>query len=907
MTSQSPDLPDWLARTRIHAPQARMDVIARPFLHAGLLECIHSHTLTLISAPAGYGKTTLMAGIGDHAQASTFPAPAGQPARFASALAWLALEEEDNDPTRFLQLLVASLRCLHPACGAHALGLLRDLPNPAAQTRQITSALINDIVGTMTSPFVLAIDDLHLIREPAIFLALDYLAAHCPAMMRIVIGTRQDPPLALARLRARGQLAELRQAELRFTPAEMALFLNTVQNLALTPADLASLEALSEGWPAGLRLLAASLDHILPAERSAFIADLARSDHYIFDFLAAEVLDRQAPDIRAFLLETSILNELTPARCQALTGRADAGDILEKLYRRNLFLIVLPSPISHLPSRIYRYHALFAGFLRQRLALEMPERVRELHRRAAESQTDPQRAIGHYLAAEMWEQAAQAIEDVGGQLLRQGLLDTLTGWIHALPAPARERRPRLVYLLGSCAWEKGDLDTAYAFLEDALRGFEAAGDEMEQGEALTDLANCAMLRADVERSAVLFDRALAHPLSPQRRVQSLMGRAGLGFFRNDWAQATTDFAAATAVMEESADPEILRLLLIRLNAGYTALPGGKERMDRILGQARVHFGDQISPLRVIIEELTALLHIWRGQLHEAIGAGEKTLAFKERLGGSYPFVGVDAATIVVDSYTALGNYAAAERYVGRLFEGVKHTALVEQMRVASLFVVARCYWLQGRLDQVRPLYAQICAAENPHELPMDAGFRARLRGMLAMSEGRYTEAERALRQAVSIEQQEHFSALFGSGCVLLAHFYATRGRPDQALAELAPILAESEQRGMLCFIVLNGAAAAPLLRLAVERDVHADYAARLLAALGHGDDPHSLRVPDTGEILTAREVEVLRLIAAGASNRQIVARLCISEQTVKSHVSHILGKLNVASRGQAAARARDLL
>jgi ATP/maltotriose-dependent transcriptional regulator MalT len=293
-------------------------------------------------------------------------------------------------------------------------------------------------------------------------------------------------------------------------------------------------------------------------------------------------------------------------------------------------------------------------------------------------------------------------------------------------------------------------------------------------------------------------------------------------------------------------------------------------------------------------------------LREAIRTGETTLAVKKRLGGGYPFVGVDAATIVVDAYTALGDYASAERYVDRLFEGVKHMALVQQMMTASLFVVARSYWLNGRLDQVRQLYAQMCAAENPRELPMDAGLRARLRGMLAMSEDRCADAERALRQAVAIEDQEHFSTLFGSSRVLLAYLYATRDRPDEALAELTPILAESEQRGMLGFIVLNGAIAIPVLRLAVERGVHSIFAAHLLDVLGVSIEPRPVRVPQTGEILTPREIEILRLIAAGASNRAIAEQLVIGEGTVKSHIHHIFRKLDVSSRTEAAARARDL-
>ncbi len=906
MTSQSPDLPDWLARTRIHAPQARMDVIARPFLHAGLLECIHSHTLTLISAPAGYGKTTLMAGIGDHAQASTFPAPAGQPARFASALAWLALEEEDNDPTRFLQLLVASLRCLHPACGAHALGLLRDLPNPAAQTRQITSALINEIVGTMASPFVLAIDDLHLIREPAIFLALDYLAAHCPAMMRIVIGTRQDPPLALARLRARGQLAELRQADLRFRATEIAEFLNGQLGLALSPPDLERLEALSEGWPAGLRLLAVSLGHIPPAERSAFIRNLARSDRYIFDFLAAEVLDRQEPDVRAFLLETSILNELTPARCQALTGRADAGDILEKLYRRNLFLIVLQSPISNLPSRTYRYHALFAEFLRRRLAQELPEQVRALHRRAAESQPDPSRAIRHFLQAEMWDAAAACIERVGPALLGQGLLATVAGWIAALPPALRQTRPGLAHLLGVCAWLGGEPLAAVGFLEQALAQFEAAGDEVGQIKTLTDLVPPLVMSARYARVHEVSQHALAQRIGPASRVQLLMVRGIAEVTQDACAEAKAHLEQALAITETANDPETWAAQAIHCLSQFAVLPGVIDLVEHICTEATRRLGGQATPASMAAAARHTLVHLLRGRPADAILSAQAALALGERFGG-VSYLGGEATWALAQTYLALGDYAAAARTLDQAHAFFLQFPHGEAALGALFYLRGMMAYHQGNGVELSHWLGQLQRTRIPGEWGIVQTLRELLAAVANIAAGRDAEAEALLHQIARHQARVPTSTRFGSARVLLAHLRQRQGRDEDALAEFDGLLAEAASQGMPGRAILEGAAALPLLRLAAGRGAQSGLAARLLAALGHGDDSQSLRVPDTGEILTAREVEVLRLIAAGASNRQIVARLCISEQTVKTHVSHILGKLNVASRGQAAARARDLL
>jgi len=927
MSTQAPQQPDWLVQTKLHPPLLREDVIHRPALLDALCRAVASYPLTLLSAPAGYGKTTLLADFGFRISDLGLGGTSGDQIRnsqsaIRNSLAWLTLDEEDNDPTRFLAYLIAALRGLNPACGTTAQAVLTSMPNPAAEVRRIIGVLVNDILETLPDPFVLILDDLHLITAPAIFVALDYLLERIPPQMHLVLSTRHDPPLALARLRARGRMVELRLADLRFTLDEATLLLNEKLDLDLSPGDLAALHERTEGWPVGLRLLASSLDRIpTAAGRTAFIESLAQTDRYVFDFLAAEVLNRQEPEVQTFLLETSILSELTAVLCQAVTGRSDAGLILEDLYRRNLFLMEiggytrapplvlsvvegLPRPSAPLPT--YRYHALFAAFLRRRLRQEMPARVAELHQRAAEAQEDPVRAVGHYLMAKMWEEAALTIEQVGHQLLRQGMLGTVSGWLRALPSAVMEAHPRLLYLQGICLWSSGDLVAAQRPLERALQGFEALGDEVGQGQVLADMASWALLRADFERSLELFNRALERPLSVHSRIQSLMGRAGVMLIRAEWSQALADFEAAERLAVSSADPKLLRLPLVRLSPIYAFLPGGMRRMEYVCHLARELIGDEVSPLRVTVEEYTALLHLWQGRPAEAVQAGELALSLQERLGGAFPFVGMDAAAIMLDAYVVLGDYAAAERCIEPMLRRIEQSPLAETMMAGFLFEAGRVYWLQGRLEEARQVYARMCAIENPREWPMAATFRARMEGMLALSEGRYADAERLFRLAIAVEDKERISLLWGGARIMLAYSHLLRGHHDKALASVEPLLAESKQRGLPCMIVSNGSVAVPVLRLAVERGVYASFASRLLDILGAGVEPRPVRVPETGETLTSREVEVLRLLAAGASNRSIAEKLVISEGTVKSHVHHILRKLDVASRSQAAARARRL-
>jgi len=905
--------PGWLAHTKFHASLLRGDHIARPRLAAALQEALRSHPLTLLSAPAGYGKTTLLASIGQGDKETRGRSP---PLPFS--MTWLTLDEEDNDPARFLTALVAALQHLNQSCGCSAQALLVGMINPAARGRQVVAALINDIGETLPDPFVLILDDLHLVAEPAVFVALDYLLERAPSQMHLVIGARHDPPLALARLRARGALAEFRLADFSFTLDETTLFLNDKLGLGLSPADLAVLYHRTEGWPAGLRLLASSLAHIpSAADRTALIKDLAQTDRYVFDFLAEEVLNRQEPTVRAFLLETSILTELSAARCQAVTGRRDAGAILEDLYRRNIFLVAVDAA-----STTFRYHALFAEFLRQRLVQEMPERVRDLHRRAAEAQRDhPGRAIRHYLVAEMWEEAAQAIEQVGFALLQQGLLETPSGWIHALPISIRDAHPHLTRLLGACAFWKGDFPTAQPLLERTVEGFQASGDETGVGESLADLAISAFLQSDFGRAGALIERALAYPVPPHSRAQLLMSRTWLRLFEGDAARAAADLEAAVA-LAETGKPEVLLMLAFNLESPLTALPGGLECLERFCHLAAAHLGEPISPLRAAAGELVSFVHFWRGRLDEAIQVGKSALAINERLGG-YPFVGMDAAATVALALVARGDYAAADRFFDLLLRQARQMPLSQAGLAEALWLLGRARWLQactepfdaaqgrpgrsGHLEEARQIYAQMCAAEHPSELPDAPASRLKMQGLLELAGRRRASAERILRQAAALEQKmPTATVLGGSARLLLAHLYLGWGRPEEALAELAPVLAECEQHGTPGRVLVEGAAAVPLLHLAVERGVHAPFAAYLLDLLGAGTEPRPVLVPDTGETLTPREVEILRLIVAGAGNRAIAEQLVITEGTVKSHVHRIFRKLDVTSRTQAAARAREL-
>ncbi|MGD2165656.1 MAG: hypothetical protein PVH50_09005, partial [Anaerolineae bacterium] len=667
----------WLAETKFSPPLLREDVIRRRRLLENVRNSLDSYPLTLLSAPAGYGKTTLLAAL-----------PATYPGLSA---AWLSLDEADNDPVRFLTALIGSLQRLDRDCGATAKSLLASHLHQGAGVRRVISVLINDVLETLSDPFALILDDLHCITEPSIFVALDYLLEHRPPQLHLGVATRVDPPLALARLRARGELTELRLAELRFTEKDTSTFLNGRLNLNLSAADLDLLQLRTEGWPVGLRLLATSLDRVESGEgRSRFIQHLARTDRNVFDFLSEEVFNRQDAAIKDFLLETAILPELTVPLCQAVTGRPDAGTLLEQLYRRNLYLVqVSPSdgarssepgrwhldppalsPRDRQPERRYRYHDLFARFLRHKLARGHPEQVRELHLRAARAEGDLVRAVGHYLAAGEWPEAADLIEQIGAQMFARGYLEMLARWIDRLPAELLQSRPRLLHYLSHCALWKGSFSEAHSLLESALQGFKAADKPPGHGEVLADLASVAAGQGDLERSSELFGQALAYPMAPQARVQSLLGRALATGTTGNWAHAERDFNAAMALVQQSGELDPLHLVTLPFfHPDFAVVPGGLEHLERICEQARAQVGDDVSPSRLMVEELTTILYLFRGQLGEAIRSGERALSLRRRLGG-HPFLSLNAALFLLIAHAALGDYGAAEPLFDAAFEGV---------------------------------------------------------------------------------------------------------------------------------------------------------------------------------------------------------------------------------------------
>jgi LuxR family maltose regulon positive regulatory protein len=413
------------AATKLQAA-SRHDALLRPRLLEVLKSALARGRVTLLSAPAGAGKTSLLAEL-----PQAFP---------ETRWAWLLLDEEDNDPSRFAAAMAASIERVYTrlARGALAPGQSGTVPG-----RQAATAIINNVLRLSSDPIGLVLDDFHVLGDEAIHQTVEYLIDRLPPNMRVIIGARQDPPMALPRWRARGELAEIRMSDLSFTGQETSELMNSCLNGPLDAEGVRMIYSRTGGWAAGLRLLATSLTQA-PASSRAWLEQGMQGRQRVFEFLSEEVFDRQAPDLQRFLLETSILSPLHPTTCDALAGRSDSQAVLESLYRQNLYVAAVDSAGTN-----YRYHDLFADFLRDRLWRERSGDWRSLHERAAVLEPEPGRRIRHWMSAENWDEAAEAIEHIGPEYVRRGFSVSLRRWILGIPETVRLARPRLSLLLGT--------------------------------------------------------------------------------------------------------------------------------------------------------------------------------------------------------------------------------------------------------------------------------------------------------------------------------------------------------------------------------------------------------------------------------------------------------------------------
>jgi ATP/maltotriose-dependent transcriptional regulator MalT len=906
---------DVLLATKLHVPQPRAGFLLRPRLLERLAEGM-SRALVLVCTPAGFGKTSL---LGDWARRAKQPT------------AWLSLDEGDNDPARFWRYVAAALDPVCEGVGGRVAALLRG-PQPPLEA--VVTVVVNALAA-QSDQTALVLDDYHLVEAAPVHHSLGLLLDRLPAQLRLVVASRADPPLPLARLRARGQLVELRAADLRFTPEETTVLLREVMGLELSAASLAALGARTEGWVAGLQLAALSLHG--HADVTAFVAGFSGSHRFVLDYLAEEVLDRQPEPLPEFLLETSVLGRVCGPLADAVTGRSDGQQLLEAVERANLFLVPLDEVRGW-----WRYHQLFADLLRARLQQADPDRVAGLHRAAAawcERHGLIDEAMRHAVAADDTVWAARLIEQHFEALLRRSEDATLRRWLEALPTEVVRSRPRLSLAQAFRALTGGRLEAVESLLADAERAFAAVADEPYEpsvGRAASLVANVpaaialdraavAHFRGDAEQTIALARQALAELDEGEWMLESVTRwyLAVAEWLRGNPAEAERAFASMIASIARWRAAGLRTLAAW----GYHYL-GQVQRAQGRLGAA---LGTYQEALAVVSEPDgqalpaagvgyvgMAEVAYQRGELDVALEDATQGVALSRQLGWTLPLVAGLAILAWIrqgqgDRVGALAAIREAER--------VELSPAIVGLLNPLPAVRARLALADGEVaDAARWVRASGLAAEDEPSYPREHEYLVLARVLLA---------EQAPQRALGLLKRWHALAVTQgrTGSIielraLQALALAAAGDQAGALATLAEALVLAAPEGYLRVFVDEGAPMAALLGKlaaatakgqATAARVPRPYLGRLLGAfdqagLGVLPRPRPGGVVVAGLVapLSARELEVLQLLAAGVSNRAIAEELVITLDTVKRHVTHILDKLGAANRTQAVTRARHL-
>ncbi len=873
--------------TKLYIPRLRPNVVSRPRLLERLTEGLH-RKLTLISAPAGFGKTTL---VSEWVEGIERPA------------AWLSLDEGENDPARFLTYLVAAVQTIAATIGEGVLGVLQSRQPPPPEA--MLTALLNDLT-TISGQFVLVLDDYHVIEAKAVDQALIYLVEHLPPQMHLVIATREDPQLPLARLRARGHLTEVRAVDLRFTHTEAAAFLNRVMGLGLSPQDIAALERRTEGWIAGLQLAALSLQG--QQDTTSFIRSFTGSHHFVLDYLVEEVLGQQSESVQTFLLRTSILDRFCGPLCDAvLMDPAVSGQAnLEYLEHANLFIVPLDNE-----RRWYRYHQLFAELLRQRLHQSIASstgdaesQVNELHIRASlwyEDHGLEIEAFHHAVAAHDVERAERLVEGKGMPLYFRGAVAPVLHWLESLPTTVLDARPWLWARHASLLLVNGQTTG----VEEKLQAAEAALQDTEVDDKTRNLvgqiavarATLALTRYQAEPMLAQSRRALEY-LRPDNLSLRATAHWTLGFAYwtlGDRAAARRAYTEAIALSQAAGDSFTTILATIGL--------GNIQEADNQLYLAAETYrhalqlaGDK--PLPVASEAHLGLARIcyeWN-DLEAAQQHAQQSL----HLARQYDRV-IDrfvlSEVLLARLQLAQGDVAGAAARLSEAAQSARQQNFMHRLpevAAAQVLMLLR----QGSLSAAAHL-------AQAHELPIS-------QARVYLTQGDTSAALAVLeswRQQVEARgwQDERLRVMVLQAVALEAH-----GEQDQAVHLLCDALALAALGGFIRTFVDEGVPMAHLLSEAATHGMMPDYLGKVLAACAadaqrreNNSSPPSPAQPLL-EPLSHRELEVLYLMAQGLSNQEMSERLFLALDTVKGHNRKIFGKLQVQRRTEAVARARAL-
>jgi LuxR family maltose regulon positive regulatory protein len=892
-----------LLSTKFNLPPVGAKFVRRQRLSRVLDECLGQKTsLILVCGPAGYGKTTAVSEWLQHSQKLR-----------SDQFVWLTLERADDELARFLNYFIAGVQRIRPGFGAAVLKLLQThKPSPMPV---LATLLVNEL-SEIPERFFLILDDYHLLTAESVQGFMSFLVDHQPAQMCLVLLTRTDPALPLARLRARGQLFELRQEALCFLPDEVVEFVNDAMNLELSPQQLAFLGKQTEGWISGLQLAAISMRQM--QDRSAFFQAFSGEHGFVADYLTEEVLTRLPEATRTFLLRTSILERLSAPLCEAVTGMDGAQATLDQLVESNLFIVPLDTQHAW-----YRYHVLFADLLRKRLQESAADQVQELHCRASrwfEENGPIDSAIEHAIAGKDGERAAVLIEGIAESLLRNGQTGSLMRWLEALPGEVLMKRPFLGVVKGLT------LIMCSRPVSEAIllsQGLEASGCLKDiPGEAATLQALLAVMQGRTADAIRLSEEAVR--LLPAGRVfLRSLAADGLGMaytLAGDMENAKRAFEQVVEISERS-DNIMMHLMALTNLAGLCFTRGELQQAiqtcRQVIELANQRIGRQPPMLGKTLLNLGEMLRE-QGDLESALATLTEAV---ERMEFFSEFGLPVALLALARVQIAQKDWQSAQAGIDR----ARQLALASrstQMDDRIVAVMQVRYWIaRGELEPAMQWargrgFLDRSPAEVFDEAARNAALNELLQGeylaliRLVMAQGKFDRAVEMLAFLQNLIEKRGYQRRIIEVLALKALALHQKGELDQALPIIAKAFSLAEPEGYQRIFVDEGEPMSRLLYQAVSRGISPEYAGRLLAVLAQeirNDKPvEKSSKGDLLEPLSERELEVLRLIAEGLSNAEIAGRLYISLSTVKGHTANIFGKFGVSKRTQAVAQARRL-
>jgi LuxR family maltose regulon positive regulatory protein len=865
-------MPTPLLLSKLNKPHLRPQRLFRPMLVQQLNSGLDGK-LTLVCAPAGYGKTTLVLEWLMNLPEDT-------------NTGWISLDENDNDPVRFIAYLIAAIQTSYPDIGDTS----SMLQNPQAPPDEvILTALFNELTE-ISSPFVLILDDYHYIQTSSIHKFLALWLEHQPASLHLVIISREDPLLPIARLRAKGHLNEIRQENLRFSMQECADLLRNVMGISISYEHVAALERRTEGWAAGLQLAAVSLQH--HADPDSFIREFTGSSRFILDYLIDEVLVHQTESMQKFLIKTAILERLTGPLCDAITGFMDSQERLEVLEQTNLFIVPLDQSRTW-----YRYHRLFSELLQHRLYRTEGEMPADLHDRASrwfEQNDFLAEAIQHAIAARNWDRTARLLGQVNDEMMKIGRTTTLVRWYAALPEDILLKDPRLCF---DYCWPlllTGQYTRAVELL-DHVEGI-AQDNRAFLGEIMTAQAYLARVQGKHE---LMMDRSVrARALLPRESVNSrgvVAINLALAYWHLGQMEATEEVLLEALESNRASSNDYAYITAVILQGRVAAVRAQLRSAAKIFKQA-IESGGEL-PINALAHlDLSALYYEWN-QLAEAAPHLQKAFDLSRRAQNEEFEVAcwmMQACLNLADGSSQAAREALdqAQKLVDRGFIPELTTSRLE---IAKL----RLALAQNDLKNDRQPGNSLADDIDSHNF---CRFTNLAKAKLFLAQNQFEQAEDYLVEQYKIASKHgwRYPIIAIRACQALAARVH-----DNAVYFIEDALKLAKPEGFMRIFIDLGGDLIPYLQEAARCGVEPGYVGQILNAIQNNAAGENLE-SKLAEPLSERELEVLRLIVAGLSNRQIAQDLVISLGTAKTHIHNIYGKLEAKNRAQAIARAQEI-